>query len=262
MSRALWFAVSAAALAILAPSARADDGAISFGGLPRLLSGSTSVAMQSEIVRMTVGSRTVTVDCRFVFKNSGPACTVRMGFPDQGDGDESDSTGTKGTFLTYQSSVDGVPVPTEVLQGTSSDHFWHAKTVHFDRGSVRLVHDIYTTYLGDQIASSGDAAYDQTYYVLHTGSSWRGVIGRAEVDVTFLPGTTLLPIRLLPLSAIPGNNPALWSWSAARPGTVVYRGPCKPLVSGNKLVFIRKNFKPQYLDDILLYFHYRSLTKS
>src|SRR4051794_11540766 len=72
---------------------RADDASISWGGAPRLLKGHRWVEMRSEVVRMTVGERRVHVDCRFVFENRGPACSVRMGFPDNGEGgyDEDDA---------------------------------------------------------------------------------------------------------------------------------------------------------------------------
>ena len=76
----------AAALALIVQAARADDGGISFGGSPHLLKGHATVAMKSEVVKMDVHDKVIKVDCRFLFHNSGPACTVRMGFPDEGTG--------------------------------------------------------------------------------------------------------------------------------------------------------------------------------
>src|SRR5271168_2104093 len=75
-----------AASAIVAPLARADDGGISFGGNPHLMNGHATVAMKDEVVKMDVHDKVIKVDCKFLFHNSGPTCTVRMGFPDQGLG--------------------------------------------------------------------------------------------------------------------------------------------------------------------------------
>ncbi len=52
-------------------SALANDGGISMGGTPRLLSGHPSVEMQSEVINMKVGDKQVEVECNFVFVNTG-----------------------------------------------------------------------------------------------------------------------------------------------------------------------------------------------
>jgi hypothetical protein len=243
--------------------AKADDGGLSFGGTPRLLSGHPSVSMQSEVVRMTVGTESVKVECDFVFHNSGPACIVRMGFPDEGRGSEDpDEEGVdkthapQGTFTSYASYVDGVKVPTRVIRADKEGNFWHTKDVKFAAGATRRVRDVYTLRTGSQIAMTGTGAYSETYYILHTGASWHGPIGRAELDITFAPGTTSGALRLVPLNTVKGNDAEGFNWPHSAPGTVVYRGPCIPTVQGRTLRFVRTNFKPGYLDDVLLYFGY------
>ena len=254
-------------LTLVSPlTARADDGGISFGGLPHLLSGHPSVAMQSEVVRMTIGKENVKVDCQFVFHNSGPACTVRMGFPDQARGSEAEDDyenagkgPAKGAFISYTSYVDGMKVPTTTIHGDKTGDVWHAKTVSFGANATRHVRDVYTVPVGGQITEHS-GSYSQAFYVLRTGASWHGAIGRATVIVTFQPGAIHTPLHLVRLSTIPGNNPAAWTgWNKTRPGTVVYRGPSTPTVQGRTLTFVRTNLKPAYLDDILLYFGYRGL---
>jgi hypothetical protein len=64
----------------------ANDGGIAFGGSPGLLNGHPSVSMSSELIRIEVSKLELKADCTFVFVNHGPACEVRMGFPDQGLG--------------------------------------------------------------------------------------------------------------------------------------------------------------------------------
>src|SRR2546423_11157601 len=75
-----------AALSTASDRATANDGGIALGGTPGLLKGHPSIAMTSEVVKIVVRDLTLTADCRFVFTNHGPACTVRVGFPDRGIG--------------------------------------------------------------------------------------------------------------------------------------------------------------------------------
>lgn len=233
-------------------SVHADDGGITFGGSPRLLAGNKTVALQREVVRMSVGEDNVTVDCQFVFVNHGPACTVRMGFPDSGRG------GDSGQFTSFHSYVDGKPVPVKFVKGAKDGEGatddWHAKTVSFAANGTRHVHDIYTVPVGGQVIDKGDLS--QTFYILHTGSSWRGPIGRADIYVTFHRKSMTGRILPLPLSAV-NNDAFAHNWSHEKPGRVVYRGPSIPTVSGKTLHFVRTNFRPGYNDDVLLYFDNR-----
>ncbi|HEY9719722.1 MAG TPA: hypothetical protein V6C69_19740, partial [Trichormus sp.] len=180
------------AFLIAAIPANADDGGISFGGSPHLMSGHVSVAMQSEVVHMNIGDKLIKVDCEFVFNNSGPAATVRMGFPDQGQGAAEPYQGDplpplsklKATFRSYDSYVDGKKVPTKLIPGSDREHFWHTKTVTFKANSDCHIHDVYTLEPGAQMTSE-NGMYRQTSYTLHTGSSWHGPIGSADIVVTF-----------------------------------------------------------------------------
>ncbi|MDQ2800295.1 MAG: hypothetical protein M3Y13_11725 [Armatimonadota bacterium] len=262
-SIALGFGLGTVLASLLCASgARANDGGISFGGSPRLLTGHQSVTMQSEVVRVNVGEDKVHVDCQFVFQNAGPACTVRMGFPDQSRGadspeEEGEQNPPKGAFLSYVSYVDGVRVPTQTLHAGESGNFWHAKTVHFAANGRHRVHDVYSLGVGSQIAAMGNGGYRQTYYILHTGSSWHGSIGHTQVIVTFSPAATSAPLVLKPLSSIPQQEPAAYHWEHSPKGLVIYRGPSRPQVQGRTLRFERSHWRPAYKDDILLYFGYR-----
>lgn len=248
----------------LATGAFADDADLSFGGAPRMMSGGTSVVMQSEVVRMTVGQNTVDVDCRFVFKNSGPACTIRMGFPDRGRGgsDPMEREGESGTsqvaqtFKSFASYVDGRPVDTKVVQDASNkSDLWHIKQVHFGAGQTVRVRDVYRTVVGAQVSGLQNFRGEtlSTYYVLNTGASWAGKIGRAEVDVTF-KRPQLRNIHLVSYDSIGSPNPYNINWPKLRANDVVWRGPSRPSLDGNTLRFVRTDFKPAYKDDVLLFF--------
>ena len=250
-------------LAALSAPAHADDGGIAFGGSPRLLNGHPTVSMQSEVVRMIIEPETVRVDCQFVFRNDGPACKVRMGFPDQGrdsmiPNDGEPQKHPTGTFTSYSSYVDGVKSFTETIRGDQPNNVWHAKMVTFPAQAVRRVRDIYTVPLGGAIIERGSIS--DAYYILHTGSSWHGVIGRAEVDVTFAPGTIPTPLVPTPLTVAPGNDAEKYAWPTHPHGTIVYRGPSVPTIQGRTLRFVRVNFKPSYLDDVLLSFGYHPIS--
>jgi len=128
---------------VLSASSFADDGALTAGGSPGLVSGHPSVVMQRERVVLTAGLKTVHVDCTFVFHNEGPSCTVRMGFPDLAEGAEGtdyyerlDAAKENGRTLPpwegligFASWVDGKRVRTTLIRGNRGVDSWHAKTV-------------------------------------------------------------------------------------------------------------------------------------
>lgn len=264
MNTKIWAA--AVLMALLAGgAARANDGGIAYGGSPRLLSGHPSVSMQSEVITMRVGEANVTTDCRFVFRNSGKACTVRMGFPDQGDGafdpDESNEeqlgddaavmkTPPRTTFDSFVSYVNGKRVTTKLIRANKPGQYWHTKTVTFPAHSVTRIRDVYSQHIPSQSDERGD--HKRAAYVLHTGSSWRGPIGRSTVNVIFrrkcMPGT-LIARRTKIVDDVETVN-----WKKARFRDVYYIGPAIPTVSGRTLCFTRTKWRPETKDDILLYF--------
>ncbi len=153
--RALFIGILAlGGLCALSPHASANDGGISMGGTPRLLSGHPSVSMTSEVINIVVDKDGYTVDCRFVFTNTGPACAVRMGFPDEGSGandpDEENGaediqhTPPRTTFTSFRSYIDGNPAATKLVRGSEEGHYWHTKMVRFPANGVRRIRDVYT----------------------------------------------------------------------------------------------------------------------
>lgn len=258
-------AVAVCALS-LTQVARANDGGIAWGGSPKLLSNHPSIAMQSEVITMTVGKENVTVDCRFVFKNSGRATTVRMGFPDEGAGDmdrdeDADTSNSawkktrpQSAFTSFKSWVNGVPIKTELIRSDNPSQNWHAKTVYFPATSTRTVRDLYTVPLGGQIARYG--YYQQAFYTLHTGASWRGSIGRSEIVVRFLRGyATLTPMRLQ--KDDPEQVEKLLRGKTSH--YIVYRAPSVAQAKELTLRFVRTNWNPTKDDDIQLFFGYKRI---
>lgn len=257
-------------LACLTVAANANDGGLAMGGSPRLLDGHPSVTMTSEIINISVAQETMTVDCRFVFTNDGPACTVRMGFPDEGEGandpdedlDPKDlaKTPPHTTFLTFQSWVDGKPAPTKLIRANEKSHFWHTKLVAFPAHGVRQVRDLYTQRVGGGITNSSgrSGSAEQIAYVLHTGASWHGAIGRSEINITFKSNRTPNMSHLLPLREVSSvGNARDLSVTVVAPDSIVWEGPCPPQAKGKTLQFVRENWRPTAKDDIKLTYNYR-----
>jgi hypothetical protein len=249
--------------------ASANDGGIAMGGSPQLLSSHPSVSMTSEVIKMTVGEKDVFVDCSFVFTNSGKACTVRMGFPDVGiganDPDEETEqsalakTPPHTTFQSFASYVNGSPVKTKLIRADEEGHYWHTKTVRFPAHSVVRVRDVYRQLTGGGIVNIGKQGGNasEVAYILHTGSSWHGPIGRSEVDVTFKTPVVSQPQPVSQKEAS-GGRAGHSIKKALPPDSVVWKGPCAPTVSGKTLRFVRTNWRPKPSDDIELTYGYKT----
>jgi hypothetical protein len=234
-------------LPLVSPFAHADDGGISFGGSPHLLEGHATIALKDEVVKMDVSEKTIKVDCKFLFHNDGPACTVRVD--------------PKATFITYESWVDGKKVNTEVVATNDRSLYWHTKTVTFKANSDCIIRDLYTLPPGAQVTNE-NGGYQQTYYVLHTGASWHGPIGRAEIIVNFAPGLVAKPMQVKALSSVTKLRPSELKWSTLPQRVVLYEGLSQPKVEANTLRFVRTNFKPTKQDDVHLYYGYKQLTNT
>jgi hypothetical protein len=220
--------------------------------------------MKSEVVRMDIHQQLIKVDCNFVFHNSSKAAaTVRMGFPDQGmgaaepyQGDPLPTKNLKATFLTYESYVDGKKVPTKLVPTNDRSLFWHTKMVTFKPESDCIIRDTYTLKPGAQMTNE-DGMYRQTSYVLHTGASWHGPIGKAEIIINMGTDALKEAPELKPLSALPDQDLQHMKWSELPKNIVVYDGPSKPTLEGRTIRFTVSNLRPTKKDDIILYYGFK-----
>jgi hypothetical protein len=261
------FALAVAASSTWSAAARANDGGISWGGSPSLLKSHPSISMESEEVNIIVGDYDAVVDCRFVFRNSGPATSVRMGFPDDGEGESGFYDGAEAwknakpqsSFKWFRSWVDGKPSKTTLVRSSEPGQVWHAKTVAFPARGRRVVRDLYSVPLGSQIARNG--SYKQTAYTLHTGSSWKGKIGRSLVTVRFDDRPRSTRLRAIPMSQVPkvgaDKDPAFER--VMKPNVVVIgRGPGGVRAARQTLRWDKRNWRPTKKDDIWLVYNFRS----
>ncbi len=248
----------------------ADDGGLAYGGSPRLLKGHPTVTMLRELIQITVSKESfLKADCLFVFTNNGPACSVRMGFPDEGDaasdpdkdydGDNVLKTPPKTTFESFVSYVQGSKVATRLIRANESGHYWHTKTVKFPAHASIEVRDVYTQYGGGGVAVCGGqvASAMQIGYILHTGASWHGNIGRCEVVVTFKSDSMPKTLKAVPIGKVSYDSDGRYlKIGIPSKNVVVWKGPCPPSVNGRTLRFVRQNFRPREKDDIELTYGY------
>ncbi len=169
-------------LVSLSVVACANDAAVrGVGGAVAPMDSHPSIRMVREKVDARIGRDDVKVRCEFVFKNEGPATTVKMGFPEWSWGDSARPIVTT-EFKSFKSWVDGKPVGTKLIpsaKGQSMEYeAWHVKDVRFGANQTRTVVDECISSLGGD--SMGASFFS---YVLRTGKSWKGKIGKAVVTV-------------------------------------------------------------------------------
>lgn len=172
-------------LGLVCPAAADDAAVYCDGGTVKLIKPEhSSVRMLWERVyaKLTSGDDSgygARVRCEFVFKNEGPAITLQMGFPEIGGGSDEDSFAAS-QMLSFKSWVDGVPTATRYVRerkGYGDYSAWHVKNVHFNPGQTVRVTDEYVTPYHDQ---SPQLLFN---YILRSGSSWKGKIGKAKITV-------------------------------------------------------------------------------
>ncbi|MBS1717898.1 MAG: hypothetical protein JSS72_09230 [Armatimonadetes bacterium] len=260
--------LTVALLLALAACMVADDGVLYEFGAPRLMKGHPSIRMVQEFVRAKVlppnkhhrkefAWPSAKVYCRFVFRNDGPATTVKIGFPDICTNREEEDTTPD--LMNFHSEVDGQPVGIRYESGESIQGF-HVKHVHFGRHQTRVIEDWYEAPLSGGATNThikDDLMHiRQFHYVMFSGGSWKGPIGRATVVIDFLGfGSKTLSLR--PASEFSRDESGAFGyehWDQINPSTLVWAGFAKPKLKGHRIEFRRTNFKPTEADDIDLFF--------
>ncbi|MBX9720537.1 MAG: hypothetical protein K2X81_03990, partial [Candidatus Obscuribacterales bacterium] len=221
----------------------ADVARISAGGAVHQMSGGGTVSMESEIVKIKISNHLQEVDCTFNFENKGPACSVRVGFPDFTNipnlTSEETATNLKPTFLSYQWYVDGKEsnselVPADSNYGGSDDiKLWHASDVQFPANSKITIRACYSQ-LPDLSPTDMQEPIRQfikvTRYILQTAASWEGAVKKADIYVTFDKDVAPAPIKLVSVQQLMNTklkSAKAW-WSQASANTVCYSASVEP----------------------------------
>jgi len=172
-------------LAILTVSVSANDGVMGRNGESVYLMDDSDVSMVSEDIVLTYPGRSIpSVECTFIFTNTGEAKTVLMGFPAMVKYDPHDLLNDPENLrLTdFTAFRNGIPVEVKELDGADIDNgypyytSWYVFEVTFDAGETLTMTHSYNLHLGGD--SGGNIFMG---YVLETGSSWKGDIEHSRV---------------------------------------------------------------------------------
>jgi len=170
-----------AGLIALSMSGWCNDGAVvGVGGVIKPMKNHPSIVLRSHVVKVKITPEYADVDCTFVLHNTGKATSVLIGFPESGGGD---IVVPKMGFRYFRSYVDGKRVQVRVQEQRRDvdpgGYFrWYLKRVRFGAGQTRVIRNVYRAPLG--AISTGHNFFD---YILTTGASWKGKIGRSDIIV-------------------------------------------------------------------------------
>jgi len=219
-------------------AAWADDTAVQgVGGAVQPMKEHPSIVMQQMDVHVGVTPDHAAVHCVFVFRNTGPATTVKMGFPESGH-PTYDPKSPPG-FTTFRTWLDGkeVRTRTEGLDVSPADSWrrWRTKQVIFTAKQTRRVEVDYSAPLG--YVSDGSGFFE---YQVSTGGSWKGPIEHASIRLHLAPdrqgGKYWVPPRFLPA----GDDDYLWTAQNLQPTAddnvfIGYQPPRLRLIAGDGL---------------------------
>ena len=239
--------------ALQSPPASADAGWITAGGSAHLIEGKAgTVSMQSEIIKIHVSKHMIKADCSFTFVNTGPACTVRMGFPDQVSMPMHDPRKhIRGSFLSFSAFADGKKLKSEIIEDNDIKNgfgVWHASSVTFGENESKVVRHIYTVRPGIvPVSDESNTCAKSVYYILKTAASWGKPVKQGDIYVTFdrlaIPGALKID---LDKELDPDE------WNRHSPQNIVWMGNIKPNLEGRTVHFAFANLVPTADDNILL----------
>lgn len=265
----------------------ADDGYYSIASSEYVYGSHVPVRMVRERVKVFVDmkealkgdiSPSATCICRFVFKNSGPATTVTMAFPENGslhfEGDKSDQT----QFLGFRSYVNGKKVSTRAHWSWKDKVFEHVKKVHFKANETLVVTDYFKeTVSGQAMAPDGTNMSGALFfvpYLLGTGGSWKDMLDRAEIDLTEYNASKPLVLGQFPVQfdkkyTAPANGSGvgaemlyLSDGNYGLPETVwVAWNGARTTVSGYTVQSVRTHFKPEKNETCWFFIGWRGAPK-
>lgn len=176
-------------------NAYADDGYMGGVGETPRPRNSIDIEMQAEVVNVILHKTFAEVECAYRFKNHGKAQKVIMGFPELYMNDVNEYT-YETKITQFRAFLDGAELPvTKKKIDYNPDRsgpwyyneygVWYLQEVAFKQNQTRVVVNRYLAPHGG--TSVGDRNFS---YVLETGSTWKGAIGQANVNIIFANGMT------------------------------------------------------------------------
>ncbi|HZD60804.1 MAG TPA: hypothetical protein VE439_10185, partial [Anaerolineae bacterium] len=179
-------------IAAVPSPAFADDGYAGGVGQAPVPRNSKDIVMESEVVNIVLHEGFAEVECAYKFRNDGNDQTVIMGFPDP-----TDPAKDLGISI-FRVLVDNIEVPvkeTTIALKPDQPGFeqygpisrWYLHDISFKKDETKVVVNRYVAPHGVS-ASPETASFRHFSYILRTGATWKGVIGRAVINVSFASG--------------------------------------------------------------------------
>ena len=97
----------------------------------------------------------------------------------------------------------------------------------------------------------------QVAYILHTGSSWHGRIGKSTVIVRFVEPWTTQKLHIAAEKMVSAKGGLELNMDKPMDALVLWSGPCKPDMDSNTLTFVRNSWRPRDKDDITISYNYK-----
>jgi len=162
---------------------RADDAEFAGEGETVWPIENKEIEMVAETVMVRPGKAGWYANCIFILRNTVEATEIQIGFPDMTDEGPGADT-SKGTIQNFRCFVDGNEVAVEHKRGVQNPlnpdlkyHFAFIWRTFFERGQIRRLTNSYS-FRGVGI-SDGSL---ELWYVLQTGSLWKGTIKNAFIE--------------------------------------------------------------------------------
>ena len=184
--------------------ARADvapDPVAATGNLALMKDKAPNTRMESEDVRLTLHPSVALVEATFVMAQDGPDQTLEVGFP--GEGVILQKSWSAHTPLhQFTATVNGAPVNATAKKvdvkyqagpkGTQTRvETWHTFPVTLVQGKqtiIKVRYGVVAQRHWGEGYKSGEPERDGVWYILHTGSAWKGPIGSGRVVVEAADG--------------------------------------------------------------------------
>ena len=196
-----------------------DTAVVGIGGVIKPMENHPSIVLRSHVVKVKITPEYADVDCTFVLHNTGKATSVLIGFPESGGGD---IVVPKMGFRYFRSYVDGKRVQVRVQEQRRDvdpgGYFrWYLKRVRFGAGQTRVIRNVYRAPLG--AISTGHDFFD---YILTTGASWKGKIGRSDIIVELSGLDHVVDLEIRPEGYRRVGNRIVWRLENYEPKENIY----------------------------------------
>ena len=193
-----------------------DDGVFHGAGFTVYPINEDKIKMESMQVQITKNKDRFEVDANFIFKNTGDAKEIQMGFPDNKTESKGD-TGSRYAIHDFKVFVNNQKFEPILKEGAVNDTMQEMEydrvytwLIKFGPGETKNIKNTYYFYPND--VSPDQSSLD---YVLKTGSLWKDSIDKANLTISNLDVD--LVTYIVPEGYSIENGKIIWSWENFEP---------------------------------------------